>query len=55
MTESVQVRLRAGLLTGLREGGVSRFCAIPYAAPPVGALRFAPPEPARWQGPRDAT
>ncbi|CAB3737571.1 Para-nitrobenzyl esterase [Achromobacter deleyi] len=56
MTESVQARLRAGLLTGLRdENGICRFSAIPYAAPPLGALRFAPPEPARWEGPRDAT
>lgn len=56
MTETVQARLRAGLLTGLRdENGICRFSAIPYAAPPVGALRFAPPEPTRWEGPRDAT
>ncbi|WP_368931301.1 carboxylesterase family protein [Achromobacter xylosoxidans] len=55
MTDTVQARLRAGMLTGLRDGGVCRFSAIPYAEPPVGPLRFAPPEPARWQGPRDAT
>ena len=56
MTETVQARLQAGLLTGLRDdNGICRFSAIPYAAPPVGALRFAPPEPVRWEGPRDAT
>ncbi|MRT33310.1 carboxylesterase family protein, partial [Xylella fastidiosa subsp. multiplex] len=56
MTDTVQARLRAGLLTGLREGGVCRYSAIPYAAPPLGPLRFAPPQPAApWQGRRDAT
>lgn len=55
MTDTVQARLRAGVLTGLREGGVCRYSAIPYAAPPLGALRFAPPEPPAWRGPRDAT
>ncbi|MBB1626748.1 carboxylesterase/lipase family protein [Achromobacter sp. UMC71] len=56
MTDTVQARLRAGLLTGLREDGVCRYSAIPYAAPPLGPLRFAPPQPAApWQGPLDAT
>lgn len=37
-------------------GGVTRFRSIPYAAAPVGELRFAPPVPApAWDGVRDAT
>ena len=37
-------------------GGVMTFKAIPYAAPPVGPLRFAPPVPApAWTQPRDGS
>ncbi|WP_063752633.1 carboxylesterase/lipase family protein [Streptomyces natalensis] len=36
-------------------GPVAAFQGIPYAAPPVGGLRFAPPEPHRgWTGVRPA-
>jgi para-nitrobenzyl esterase len=45
-----------GTLAGIADGGVSVFRNVPYAAPPVGTLRFAPPasvEP--WSGVRDAT
>ena len=35
---------------------VDAFLGLPYAAPPVGNLRWRPPRPpARWQGVRDAT
>ncbi|OZI51996.1 carboxylesterase/lipase family protein [Bordetella genomosp. 5] len=55
MNESCTARLKAGTVNGQRRGGVCRFDAIPYAAPPVGPLRWAPPQPAAWQGTLDAT
>lgn len=45
-----------GRLCGSLEKGVFVFRGVPYAAPPVGALRWQPPKPVTpWQGERDAT
>ncbi|WP_043636594.1 carboxylesterase/lipase family protein [Nonomuraea candida] len=45
-----------GAVRGLRRGAVRTFLNIPYAAPPRGAGRFAPPRPHEpWDGVRDAT
>ncbi|WP_406182126.1 carboxylesterase/lipase family protein [Streptomyces canus] len=46
-----------GAVRGLRQkDGTAAFLNIPYAAPPLGAGRFAPPEPHEpWGGVRDAT
>ncbi|MFJ2864215.1 carboxylesterase family protein [Kitasatospora sp. NPDC087314] len=44
-----------GRLRGTLEGAVAAFRGIPYAASPVGALRFAAPHPQpAWSGVRDA-
>lgn len=49
------VKTAAGQLEGTAEGGLNVFKGIPYAAPPVGALRWKPPVPApAWQGIREA-
>jgi len=44
-----------GKVRGRTQDGVSAFLGIPYAQPPFGANRFAPPRPAAaWDGVRDA-
>ncbi|WP_404538949.1 carboxylesterase/lipase family protein [Dyella agri] len=47
----------SGTLSGIHDAqtGLDEFKGIPYAAPPVGALRWKPPQPAAaWNGARSA-
>lgn len=53
--ETVDAAVNNGTVTGIREKGICRFSAIPYAEAPVGNLRFKPPVPAQWHGRRVAT
>jgi para-nitrobenzyl esterase len=49
------VKTGCGELEGLFERGLYIFKGVPYAAPPVGDLRWLPPQPAKpWQGVRQA-
>lgn len=44
-----------GKVRGIAEGGVEAFKGLPFAAPPVGDLRWRSPQPvAPWQGVREA-
>jgi len=50
------VGTKAGELRGAGENGILVFRGVPYAAAPIGELRFAPPQPvAAWRGIREAT
>ncbi|WP_317441183.1 carboxylesterase/lipase family protein [Streptomyces collinus] len=53
---AVTVRSHDGLLRGTAHDGYRTFEGIPYAAPPLGRLRWRSPRPAApWPGVRDAT
>ena len=53
---SLQVKTETGIVEGKVQGSSRAFLGIPYAAPPVGELRWrAPAPPMAWQGVRDAT
>ncbi len=56
--DALKVKTEQGKVHGktINEGKVRAFLGLPYAAPPVGDLRWKAPEPpAKWKGVRDAT
>jgi para-nitrobenzyl esterase len=56
--DSLTVKTEQGKVNGkaINGGKVKAFMGLPYAAPPVGELRWkAPRPPAKWKGVRDAT
>ena len=53
--EAPQVETGNGILEGINESGIKVFKGVPFAAPPVGNLRWAAPQPVqKWDGIRKA-
>lgn len=52
------LKIQSGLLEGIHFGASpnsAAFLGVPYAAPPIGELRWKPPQPEpKWSGPRKA-
>jgi len=54
--QPVPVKVQEGLLQGTFEDGLTVYKGIPFAAPPVGNLRWRAPQPAsNWEGVMQAT
>jgi para-nitrobenzyl esterase len=56
--DSLTVKTAQGKVQGktINDGKVKAFLGLPYAAPPVGDMRWKAPEPAaKWKATRDAT
>jgi para-nitrobenzyl esterase len=54
-TAPIVVSVEGGSVRGAEVDGIRVFKGLPYAAPPVGDLRWRAPQPAaRWSGVRDA-
>ena len=55
LAASPTVKVEQGTLQGTVEQGLTVYRGVPFAAPPVGDLRWRPPQPAaKWQGIRKA-
>ena len=52
-TRTAPVKVEGGMIEGVVIDGVSTYLGIPFAAPPVGELRWKKPQPVQpWQGVR---
>ncbi|MCY3811828.1 MAG: carboxylesterase family protein [Gammaproteobacteria bacterium] len=56
VVETAYGKVRGAFTDGTDDGAMLAYKGIPFAAPPVGDLRWKPPAaPASWEGERDAT
>ncbi|HRG66908.1 MAG TPA: carboxylesterase family protein, partial [Saprospiraceae bacterium] len=50
------VKIKSGIIKGMKSENVNVFKGIPFAAPPVGEYRWRPPQPVKnWSGELDGT
>ena len=55
LAQRPKARTDSGVISGISENELSIYKGIPFAAPPIGDLRWRPPAPvAPWTGSRDA-
>ncbi|MDQ7825380.1 MAG: carboxylesterase/lipase family protein [Candidatus Eremiobacteraeota bacterium] len=55
-SDGLAARTGAGMVKGTLEDGILVWKGIPFAAPPVGALRWRPPQPVKpWDGLKDCS
>ena len=53
-TDKLTANTNAGKVAGFKEGNINVFKGIPFAAPPVGDLRWKAPQPVKpWSGVKD--
>lgn len=56
LANAQSIRVDGGFISGAIEDGVRVFKGIPFAAPPIGDLRWKPPHPVEdWDGVRECT
>ena len=55
LAASTTAKVEQGVIQGTKEAGLTVYKGIPFAAPPVGELRWRAPQPAaKWEGVRPA-
>ena len=55
IAEPVKVKTKAGILVGATDGKINVFKGVPFAKPPLGKLRWQPPQPMSWTDEKQAT